>query len=116
MRSIKAKIGGKEREFSLGTRAIGNVLKYFDNDMEQYVILLQTNGFLSAAPTLFFMHEHSVKREQGTIDFTLEDFEDWIDDLEGKFHNEEVQKVLVEFIGTLKDYLPKTNEQKAKKK
>lgn len=117
MRFIKEEIGGKERTFSLGTRAIGNVLKHFNNDIIEYLQLLQSNGFLSAAPTLFYMHEHAVKRSGGKVDFTLDDVEDWIDDLDGGFHNKTVQNLLNEFITTLKSYLPSTeNNDESKKK
>lgn len=116
MKSIKAKIGGKEREFSLSSRALGNVVLHFDNDIHKYIELLRTNGFLSAIPTLYYTHEHFCKRNDIEIDFTLDNVEDWVDELEGKFHNKEVQKVLNQFIVSLESYVPKTEKGDSKKK
>lgn len=109
---MEIELGGKKRKFSFGMRALGNVVAEFDNDINKYIELLQTNGFLTAAPTLYHLHAHAVKREGKEVDFTVEDVEDWIEQLEGKFHNKEVQKVLAEFIGTLVDYVPKTDTPK----
>lgn len=110
---MEIEIGGKKRKFSFGIRALGNVLKEFDNDIHGYLALLQSNGFLTVGPTLYHLHAHSVKREGKEVDFTVEDFEDWVDELEGRFNNKDVQNVLNEFVVTLSShFLPDHEENK----
>ncbi len=112
MRSIKIDLGGKEREFSFRIRALGNVLLDFDNDIEKYLHLLQTNGFLTAPATLYHLHSHAVARAGQEVDFTIDDVEDWLDELEGKYHNKDVQRVLSEFVKTLQSYVPVVDKPK----
>lgn len=109
---MEIEIGGKKRKFSFGIRALGNVLKEFDNDIHGYLDLLQSNGFLTVGPTLYHLHAHAAKREGKEVDFTVDDVEDWVEQLDGKFHNKDVQNVLAEFIGTLASYLPEQEENK----
>ena len=80
MRSISIDIGGKQREFSFGIRALGNVLQEFDNDIIKYLELLENNGFLAAPPTLYHLHAHAVNRSGKEVDFTVNDVEDWLEE------------------------------------
>ena len=101
MNYIEFEIGGKKRGFSLGL-GLGQ--------------LMVKNPFSVTPSILYYGHKHDCIRLKKPIDFELWNIEDWVEDMPNTLNNENIEKLMLILIESIKKHLPKDEEDKGSKK
>lgn len=118
MNHIQFEIGGELRGFRMGVGFLGDVLDYLKVDIVEFGDMVVKNPFKLQPAILYYAHYHDCKRKSLPTDFTIEDVEDWIEEVESGVFNENILKASVILHDSLVKHLPKTDkkEKTAKKK
>ena len=116
MNYIEFEIGGKLRGFKAGLGFFGDVLDHLKLELHEFGTMLVKNPFKAMPAMLFFMHLHDCNRKGFSTDFTIDDFEDWIEELPSGVSNKNLEKTAVMVIQNATKHLPKDEEVDSKKK
>ena len=109
MKTIKLTFNKKEYNFSFGLGFIGMLLNETDLGLDEIVAKLNKNPFWTIPVLMFNSAKYSSMLDDKDIDFTQNDFIDWID-LEGGLGSKNVVKFLNTFTSSLTKNVPKEDE------
>ena len=110
MNQVEFNIGGKDRGFKFGLGALGDIIQHYNTNLLGLGRIMVNNPFTITPVILFYGHKHHCLRNTQKIDFTVESFQDWMDDMENPMHNKGVEQVIKIFADSIQKHLPKTEE------
>lgn len=119
MNYIEIEIGGKKRGFRFGLGFLGNILDHFNMDIAEFGQLMSRNPFKAIPSILYFAHEYEVKRMGDVPDFTIIDFEMWVEDMPNGYADEKVEAALNVLLESMRKNVPglkQAEAEQAKKK
>lgn len=96
---IKINIGGKERGFKFGTKAIGKTLKDLNVNIIDLLSLASENPF-EVYPVIFYHGAVAYCQKPDineVVDFTLDDVIDWIDNIKGGLFSKDLAPLILAF-------------------
>ena len=105
------KIGGRLRAFRFGVWNVGELLAHFDMDMQSFGNHWVKNPFQTVPTILFYGHKFECERRGEPIDFTIQDFAEWLEGFENTVANEEINSVLMCLSECLLSMFPKATEE-----
>ena len=110
MKFAEIEIGGKVRTIRFGLKPIGECIKHYDGDLEQFLQSIEKNPF-EAVPTLVYYGAKWGVEQKGQLpDFTIADAYVWIEESEKGLQSEEVETVVQLFIRSVYDNVPRVKE------
>ena len=104
MNKREIEIGGKTRVVRFGLKTIGDCIKHFDNNPEEFISSLVSNPFESVPLLFYYGLKYGEEREGRVPDFDINDVLDWLEE-EG-LQTEKVDEVTKAFIRSLYDNVP----------
>lgn len=93
MRNITLNILGKNISFNFGTKAVGEIISHFDTNLQGVFVQVGDNPFIGIPNMMYIAHKNHCERQGIATEYSLSDFYNMIDDLEGAIDN----KVVVDF-------------------
>lgn len=116
MNYIEFEIGGKTRGFKLGLGFLGELLRHYNTDMVGLGHLMVNNPFSVTPAILYYSHKQDCLRSGKPVDFTLYNVDDWVEELPETVQNENIEKVMLLLMDSIKKHLPKLDGEGSKKK
>jgi len=110
MKSITLNIGGQERVFHFGLGFLGNLLEETNTNMADFDDKRLSNPFKWVPLMMFHSCAYGYIREGKTVDFTLQDMINWIDETDV----ETLQKFNEAFVNSLIKNVPIQEDSKKK--
>lgn len=112
MNYIEFEIGGKLRGFKFGVGFLGDILEFLDTDIVGLGKSISKNPFKATPAILFFGHKRECERKGVPVTFTLDDVNDWIEELKGGLNNENITQCGIIIVNELRKHLSHlTNEE-----
>lgn len=113
---VEIEIGGKVRAFRFGLGTVGRIQKHLNVDIAGLGEQSIKNPFMTVPVILFFGHEHETRKRGQVVDFSIENFEDWLEDFEGTFAHPDIDGVLKVFFDSLMNMIPGAKEKQVELK
>lgn len=113
MNSIKLTIGGKNRSFRLGLGMLGDVMDHLDVGADKMDRMISQNPFKAIPVMMYFAHVHECKKAGEAIDFTIEDFKEWLDE-EGWSQGKSMTAFMRAYLESVSKYAPQVDAEEVK--
>ncbi len=107
---IEIEIGGKVRAFRFGLKAIGDMQHDLGLSLIQLGRELIDNPFRVVPSILYHGHKYETQRRKQQVDFTSDDFSEWLEDFDGTYAHPKINDVLQVFVDSTAKYIPKPDQ------
>lgn len=106
MNSVQFEIGGKKRKFTFGLGFLGDILHELNINMMELGEMMLSNPYKAVPSILYYSHAYEVKKSGEIVDFTIYDFNEWIEQLDGSYQNKEIDAALSVLLESMKKNIP----------
>lgn len=114
MNEIEFEIGGKVRRFKLGLGFLGELLSHFDTNMMGLGRIMVNNPFSTTPAILYLSHKSYCMLNAVPVDFTLQQVEVWIEELEDWQNDKNIEALLGVLFESIQKYIPQQKGEGAK--